>query len=233
MLHFITLIDSYLQGLVGPFAAIITWALFSAIFSMFLYKLVSPQAKLQALKIKHKDTRNTLIRHDGDFAELQSLIIKDLSLSLKQVGLILPAFIISVIPVFALMFCLFTLYAYALPETGDRITLTFHPQANSQEISWPSASAPVTISDDAGTPLFSLPLPAAIPEITKPSWLTTLFPNPIGVLPENALVESVQFSIPGRHYVSIGPEWMRGFEFWYIITLLAASIFIKIRFRII
>lgn len=233
MLSFVTSIDAALQNMLPPLACILLWGALSAVISMMLYRLLSPQKKLHNLKVAQKHTRTQLLAHDGDFSSLQQLIAKDIGLSLKQIALIFPAFFVTVLPVVALMFCLFVRYAYELPKTGDTLTLTFMPQEKTQEIIWPPADSPLPVLDDAGIPLFTLPLPAPIPEITKPDWLTALFPNPIGVLPDNTEIESVYMHIPARHYSKFGPDWMRGFEFWYIVSLLVVSLFIKIRFKII
>jgi uncharacterized membrane protein (DUF106 family) len=233
VLGIITIVDEGLQSIFAPLWCILIWACFSAVLSMFIYKLVSPQKKLHDLTAVQKHARTQLLAHDGDFASLQQLIFKDLALSFKQIALIFPAFFITVLPVIALMFCLFVQYAYELPKTGDKLTLTFMPQEKMQDVIWPSADSQLPVVDDAGNALFTLPLPAAIPEITKESWLTTLFPNPIGVLPQKTDVESVHISLPSKHYTHFGPDWMRGFEFWYIMTLLVVSLFIKIRFKII
>ncbi len=233
MLDIVIRIDEWLQGMLTPLACIMLWGAFSAIFSMFVYRSCSPQAKLQLLKTEHRQVRSCLMQHDGDFNTLQKLIIRDLGLSLKQIVMILPAFIVSVLPVLALMFCLFVQYGYALPSTGERITLRFQPQSTTHEIIWPDAGSPTNISDDEGNKLLTLPLTAAIPEITKEYWLTTLFPNPIGNLPEQTAVESVHIGIPEKAYTSFGPGWSRGFEFWYIVSLLVVSLFIKCRFRIV
>ncbi len=216
-----------------PFVCILLWGVFSATFSMFLYKVISPQKRLQTLKQSQKEARAALIKHDGDFAELQHLITKDIGLSLKQIGLIFPAFLLTVLPVVALMFCLIVRYGYTLPNTGDQINITFYPEETTQSITWPDASSSLVINDQQGTPLFSLPLPVAIPEITRNDWLTTLFPNPLGVLPERSAVDRVHIDLPVREYSTLGASWMRGFEFWYIVSLLVMSLFIKMRFRII
>ena len=233
MLDIVTQVDAWLQGMLPPLACIILWGAASAIFSMFLYKWLSPQKKLLLLKAEHKSVRAALIRHDGDFAELQKIIFKDLGLSLKQIGLIFPAFAITVLPVIALIFCLFVRYGYALPEAGDKVIIAFHPENTTQEIIWSDATSPVEIKDTDGNKLLTLPLPTAIPEVTKPSWLTALFPNPIGVLPEETAVDTVHIGLPPRYYTYFGADWMRGFEFWYILSLLIVSLIIKVRFKII
>lgn len=233
MLSFVTAIDAALQSILPPLACIILWGTFSAVLSMVLYKLLSPQKKLQALKAAQKHARTQLLAHEGDFSSLQQLITKDIGLSLKQIALIFPAFFITVLPVIAIMFCLFVRYAYTLPTAGETVTINFHPSATTQAILWPSADSQLPVLDDAGTILFTLPLPMPVPEITKPTWLTALFPNPIGVIPDNTEVDSVHIALPSKHYTGFGPDWMRGFEFWYILSLLVVSLFIKIRFRII
>lgn len=148
MLAVITAIDNGMVGFLAPLARIILWAVFSGCFSMALYKYLSPQQKLEALKNEQSMARQALMRYDGEFNGMLAIIKKDLGLSCRQIAIIFLPFALSVAPLVALISCLFTLY-------GE------------------------------------------------------------------------------QPYTSFGPDWMRGFAFWYFSALLVVSLFIKIRFKII
>jgi hypothetical protein len=147
MADIVASIDASMGGI--PFLLrLIIWAIASAGISMALYARISPQQKLTHMKATQKETRRQLMRYDGNWDGLQALIIKDLSLALKQVGTVLLPFIISVAPMIWLMLQLAALYE-------------------------------------------------------------------------------------GQTYSSFGPDWMRGFEFWYILVVIIASLIIKIKFKIV
>lgn len=62
-----------------------------------------------------------------------------------------------------------------------------------------------------------------------------LLPFAIAVTPLLLLMDAL-FTLYGVNepaYVSFGPDWMRGFAFWYFSILLVVSLVIKIRFKII
>lgn len=250
MLGIAATIDSLLAAWLPPLVVIMLWAAVSATFSMCIYALLSPQKRLLELKMHHRHVRKMLFAHEGDFKEMQTLIGKDLGIALKQMAFIFIPFLCSVIPVFALMFCLFALYEYRLPEAGSRIAISVTPphstliaapadslqptdNAGAWSMTWPDASKPVTLYDENHIALLTLPASHAISGITKPDWLTTLFPNPLGVIDKEALINEIHMDLPARHYIHVGPDWMRGFTFWYLAMLLVASLLIKIRFRII
>ena len=115
---------------------------------MALYARISPQGKLTQMKAVQKETRRQLMRYDGNWDGLRALIVKDLSLGFKQIGIVLLPFLISVAPMIWLMLELIVLYE-------------------------------------------------------------------------------------GQTYSSFGPDWMRGFEFWYIIVVIIVSLIIKIKFKIV
>ena len=139
--------DDWLALVFAPLIRCMLWATFSAVLSMALYARLSPQAKLQGLKLKQQESRRRLLHYDGEMSGMLALIQQDLAISFKQLALVSPPVMLSVLPVIYVML--------------------------------------------------------ALPEHYPPS------------------------------LTSAGPQWMQGFEFWYLLTLFAMSLFIKIRFKII
>ncbi len=66
--------------------------------SMFLYSKLTPQAKLAELKANQKKSRKTLANYDGDLSGLFPLITDDLSITLRQLRIVLFPAIISIAP---------------------------------------------------------------------------------------------------------------------------------------
>lgn len=146
MMDVVSSIDNALAVALPPLWRVCAWAFASAAFSMWIYAKISPQQKIKQLKAAQKESRRALLAHNGSFSEMNSLIRADLALSLRQAGLALFPFVVSLLPLLWLMMELMIRY--------------------------------------------NLPL------------------------------------------VEFGPEWMRGFDFWYIAVLLIVSLAIKMMFNI-
>lgn len=59
-----------------------------------------------------------------------------------------------------------------------------------------------------------------------------LLPFAAAMAPVLGLMLGLYPLFDGQAYTAFGPEWMRGFEFWYILTLMIVSFAIKLVFRI-
>lgn len=57
-------------------------------------------------------------------------------------------------------------------------------------------------------------------------------PVMLAILPIVWLVYGLYEVYDQQMLVDFGPDWMRGFDFWYLVTLLVVSIAIKIKFKI-
>ena len=94
--------------------------------------------------------------------------------------------------------------------------------------------APVTLRDAATGAVVYAGLgarpPAAV--VHKRVWWNALLGNPAGHLPDGAAVEEVRLALPAREVLPFGPGWARGYELTYFAAVLAASLAIKVVFRI-
>ena len=91
-------------------ARISLWALVCSALSMWLYRQLSPQAALKALKEAQGASRKRLRGYDGDMAGLYRLIGTDLKISLRQMKLILLPTLVAVAPVVYVMLVLADFY---------------------------------------------------------------------------------------------------------------------------
>jgi uncharacterized membrane protein (DUF106 family) len=57
-------------------------------------------------------------------------------------------------------------------------------------------------------------------------------PVMLAILPVVWLVYGLYEVYDQQVLVDFGPDWMRGFDFWYLVTLLVVSIAIKVKFKI-
>jgi len=115
--------DTLLAGLMGPWPRILAWGVLSGAISMGIYAWIAPQQKMIAYKAQQKELRAKLIRHEGAFGELQSLIRADLLLSLKLCTLAVPAVVLSFLPAAGILYCLLPVFAeITLPTLGAEWT---------------------------------------------------------------------------------------------------------------
>lgn len=118
MTGLVTAIDALAAGILPPVVRVAAWGLLSAGVSMWIYAALSPQQRMLAMKQVQKDARKALLEHDGDFKELGVLVRADLMLSLKQIGMALLPFLLSLIPLIFLMIPLTGIYTYPLTSFG-------------------------------------------------------------------------------------------------------------------
>jgi hypothetical protein len=60
-----------------------------------------------------------------------------------------------------------------------------------------------------------------------------LIPFVVSVAPVMWIIYTLYDVFGNALYTSFGPEWMQGFEFWYVLTLVIVSLIIKFKFKII
>lgn len=118
--------DAALAAFLSPLLRALFWGLVTGAVSMAVYAFIAPQERLRQIKAEQKANKAVLKAYDGDFDGLKTLIFKDLGCSMKQVGLSIVPFIISMIPAFGIMFGLETAYMdVALPQVGAEWTGCF------------------------------------------------------------------------------------------------------------
>lgn len=125
MFEFIASVDAIASQVLPPLARAATWGSIAGALSMAVYAWVSPQKRILAIKEEQKIARRALMQHDGEFDDMLKLMRADLGLSLKTLGIAIPAFLISVIPVAFLIYALSPLYTTALVDFGPSWTQGF------------------------------------------------------------------------------------------------------------
>ena len=56
--------------------------------------------------------------------------------------------------------------------------------------------------------------------------------NPIGYLPDDAIVESIDIELPEQQFLSFGPGWLHGWMFSFFVSFLLSSIGFKLALKI-
>jgi hypothetical protein len=244
---FFSWFDAILESVLPPIARLIFWGGIASILTMWLYVLFSSQEKLSKIKREAAETKKALNEYDGDFKGAWQLIRQSLRLSLKQIGLALGPTILASLPVLFMLVWLGTAYNYRLPETGEIINLkifptsaevSFSPQAKKGleegqwQIYWPLSDKPLQLHDATNQLITTFPLSEPVPILHKRQWWNILFGNPIGYIPEDAILEKVEIALPENKYIKFGPEWMQFSEAVFLLVVIIGSLAIKILFRI-
>lgn len=230
--------NEFITGWIPPSVAIALWASVGAIVCMELYRLFSPQQRID--KIKHDATaaQQQLANYDGAMEGALPLMKSMLKLSLLRVGIVLPATLLSAYPILALIIWMSNEYDYRFPVAGESVQVEVSPPHNATGLSavWVPASGDrsplVRITQPQDDAIMEVPVKAPIPTLHKPMWWNVLVGNPAGYLPPTAPVEEINLHLPKQVIINGGPLWARGWEIIFFPVLFIVSFSYKILRRI-
>jgi hypothetical protein len=223
-------LDAPLRDLLSPLGALAVWGVLAALLSMGLYRAVSRQQAIKQAKADAGAARRRLQTYDGDFEGLGPLLGQAIGSSLKQLRLTLVPALIASLPLVSLLVWLDSTYGHRFSPAGTAIELRAQPDSavlrtatgdghdHVLRLAWPEEGERLTV--------------LAVATIHKRSWWNILVGNPIGYLPPEGPVEVIEFGLPPAHYLTFGPEWLRGWEAIFLSVLLAGSLLVKVLFRI-
>ena len=215
--------------------------------SMLLYRRTSPQQRLAALRAELAAVQATVIRHDGDFGEMQGLIWRQLSLSLRQLGLTLAPALVGALPLLFSVPWISNRFEWIAPVAGvsTRICATPADAAKSLHwtppvavdgecwnVAWPQPASPAVLSDAGRRELLALPSPVPAAIVHKFNLLNWLVANPAGYLPDDAAVDAIHIDMPLQTWLPWGPGWARGWELPFFFAAFAVSIVLKWRWKL-
>lgn len=222
------------------------YAVASAAVSMLAYRRWSNQPLLNDLSGEIRELQQRLLADNGSYAQTQALIVRNLALSLRKLGLTLgPALLASLPMLFVLpwvsnRFDLSPAHSVTVCATPSSTAALLHwePQDSASTSANPAcwnvsvdAATPASLKQDALT-LPRLPNTASSRAIDKPKILDLLFANPDGTLPREAAVERITLDWPQREIVEFGPAWLREWPAVYFGVLVLASLALRWRWRL-
>lgn len=239
-------VDQFLASFLPASLRLILWSILAGWLTMVLYRRLSRQETLGALKTEQKRQQERIAGFDGDFSELMPVVRRALSLGFRQLGLSIGPALLATVPVLFLVVWVAERFAYATPEPGEIVKVIAEPERG--ELAWRPASA-VTPTEDGwalawplagdavdltldGATLLSLSPEHPAPLIHQRRWWNVLIANPAGYLPEGIPTEVVRLELPERRFLAFGPEWMRGWMFTFFASFLAASLAFKVLLKI-
>jgi len=237
-------LDAPLRDLLSPLGALAVWGILAALLSMGLYRAVSRQQAIKQAKADAGAARRRLQTYDGDFDGLGPLLGQAIGSSLKQLRLTLVPALIASLPLVSLLVWLDSTYGHRFSPAGTAVELRAQPDTavlrtatgdghdHVLRLSWPEEGERLTVLGPEGRVLLELPPRLPVATIHKRSWWNILVGNPIGYLPPEGPVEVIALDLPPAHYLTFGPEWLRGWEAIFLSVLLAGSLLVKVLFRI-
>ncbi len=248
----LSLIDDVLSGSLA-LASVWRIAIFAAlasVISMLLFKRLSNQAELAALKQEIKAVQKQLASSEMEPGQLRNTILQNLRLTGRQLWLSLwPALLASMPVLFLLAFCS-NQFSVETPKTDFRVYVTPQDmQGSPADFRWSGVNAQWDARKKAWTfyqpgpgqtaalmlgSHKQLDLPTAVPTsvIHHKRWWNYLFANPAGYLDANANIGLFVFNTPAQIIMNWGPGWMRGWLFAFMLFLIFFSVVIKIVWKI-
>ena len=209
------------------------WAVIGGAVSMWLYGLLSPQEELERVEAEAKDARIKLNAFDGDIDEAGPLIADALRKALRRLWLAFPPALLASLPLLALVVWLSNHYGYQFHDRPSQTAVAVEPGNYNATMERPKAAADtkadrhVVVRAAQGRVVSDVPVRAPVPVIEKWKWWNWFLGNPAGYLPEASPVKRVDLSLRRQDVISIGPSWMRGWEFLFFVLLFAASLTVK------
>jgi len=226
------------------------WSVLAGALSMGLYGLLSPQAKISAVKDALRESQAELADSDESFSELMTVAGRTLSLSFRHLGLVLGPALLSSLPLICIMAWASTRFGHEFPEPGAPVTLSGQPELSLAPVHWQTSGADTPVYDagvwtarwpgqsqrlvliDDGLKLLELPLAAPVPQIHKRVWWNSLLGNPAGYLPDQGSVDLVNIDLPARNYLPVGPRWLGHWLTLFLAASVASALLTKKLFKI-
>ena len=238
----LAVLDQAIAPLLPAGGRVALWGLVAASVSMAIYAVISPQQRLRSVKADTEEAKQALEQHDGSLAEAGPLIGRMLQRALLQLGLVLGPAILASLPVLLMIVWLSGAYGHFIPDSTQSVPLRVAPAEfaakwqpagpESGTVS-PDDPAQIMILDPAEHVVEALAVGKAVTSLHKRRWWNVLIANPLGYLPSEGALESVEIGWPRQQVLSFGPDWMRGWEVIFFTVLLAGSLVIKLAFRLV
>lgn len=212
---------------------IVVWGGVAALFSMGLYRLISPQRRLACIAAEERSVRDRLRGETAELSDGLGMARRLLRLALLRFGLVLPPAAVSIVPVLCLMAWLNANYAYDLPAPGSAVPVRVEPEIGHGRVVAATDETPqVEVRDGGGAILQSVFLSAPVPVIHKRAWWNALTGNPLGYLPADAPIDRIELGLSERRYLPVGPSWAANWQAVFFAALLAGSLLLHRLFRI-
>lgn len=225
-------LDASAAKMLAPQARVVCWALIGAVLATEIYRRFSPQHRLAELKLAFRDTERRLHEVSDSLSEAWPLIRQMLQLSLERLRLVVPATLWTGAPVLVLLLWMNASYGHRFPTPEESVAVAVSEPGYRGFWHRDTAddSGVAVVTGPSGAIVTRISPAAAIPRIEKWRPWNLLIGNPAGYLPAEAPIAGIEITFPRRELWPIGPDWIRGWEFTFLLLLfLFAMTFKKIR----
>jgi hypothetical protein len=205
---------------------LVLWGAVAGALSMWLYRWISPQQRIARSRQEQLEARRSLDAFDGELAEAWPLIRRLLGLSLSHVGRVTGPAVVASLPVLCLLVWMSTAYGHHYPAEPPEVRVSPAP-LQGRWLPGRDQLPRVRVTNASLEPLVEVPVPAPVPVIEKWHWWNALVGNPAGYLDAQNPAERLEIALPRREIVSAGPDWMRGWEVPFFVSLIIASLLLK------
>jgi hypothetical protein len=234
-------------GFLPPGLRLATFGLGSGALAMGLYRLCSNQARIRAQKEEIQSIRSALKAAKDDFGETMRLSRRNLAASCRLLGIVVVPALVSSLPLLAVIGWLAAHYGHLLPSPGTAVPVAFLPEGAEVSVEpqaalvhegamlrllWPAPGEAPGFKDAQGMIYAGPPADLATTVVHKREWWNWLLGNEAGYLRPDATLDAITFALPERAILPGVPTWLAGWETVYFLSVLIASLVIKIAFRI-
>jgi hypothetical protein len=228
-------LDGLLEAVAPPVLRLVFWGAVAGILSMWLYRVLSPQARIARGKAELAAARRSLNAYDGALDGAWPLLHQMLRVAVQQVGRVGGPALLASLPLVCLLAWLSTAYGYTFPEPGNAPSIRTAPVE--LDARWIDGHSPdgqretdaprIQVGDSSAQAVAEVRLPEPVPIIHKRQWWNVLLGNPIGYLPRDSAVDVIRVGLPRKEYLAAGPRWVRGWELPFFSVLVVVSLALK------
>ncbi|MEQ9562853.1 MAG: hypothetical protein RLN69_10050 [Woeseiaceae bacterium] len=236
------------EGLaLAPVWRIAVFAALGSVASMWLYKRLSRQDELAALKRDIKRVQKELV---GERGGLDNILLQNLKLTGRQLWLSFWPALIASLPILFLLAFSSNQFGVAAASAGSRVYVTpVDLQGSPADYRWEGVNAQWDARKEAWTFYHPEPgqsatlmrgeqqqlrLPTTAPThiMHRKYWWNYLIANPAGYLDADTGIARFEINAPTKVIIDWGPGWMRGWLFAFLAFLVLFSIAIKVAWKI-
>jgi hypothetical protein len=235
-------------GFLPPVLRLVVLGALSGALAMGLYGLLSDQARIRARKAEMRRLQAALKAAKDDFAQTMRLSRRNLAVSLGLLGIVVGPALLSSLPLLVVIAWLSSgPYGYQLPAAGTPVPVSFAPaldgiavepaealvrDGDGERLRWPAPGSPVRFLDAHGLVYAGPPADVPATTVRKRAWWNWLWGDEAGYVRADAPIEAISFALPPRTLIPGVPSWLGGWEAVYFLSVLVASLAIKVAFRI-
>lgn len=226
-------LDDRLTTILPAPLAVALWGAVAAVLSLELYRVTSPQKKIDRIRHDARTAQQQLADYDGEFEGAAPLIRRMLALSFKRVMIVVPATLVAALPIVVLLAWLSNSYGHRFPNPGEDVAVDVPPPLEGRWLSGAEAApARVQALEPDGRLILDFSVSDPVPVLHKRVWWNWLIGNPAGYLPDDVPFDAMTLEVPRNELLHVGPSWLRGWEAVFLPVLFVTALAYKSARRI-